>query len=642
MTFTWHDGAAVRAGGAGGVATVDRTWHHYAFVKNGTNIRNYVDGVEFANATPTGASTITASTAGLGVGRLPDSTASCAGGCFAEIRIWNVARSATDIAAYRDQLATGLEAGLVACWHLDSISGTTEADVVSGLLMQLSGAQFLPSEFPPPRPTVYEGGGDGGASVDDLNNALAEWLSQSDLTHPDSLPKVNYDLIAAIRSKLGFLEGSLDVQILDFRAWAEFAVGELEVGIAKIDDQTKPSPGVPPVPNDVILAQLLAAIAAHDAASVAAHQDIDSDLAAHDSSQDQHLEYVAQSLSGHAEFSLLDPELPPWSITSDVNDHTDEALILLQGDLNDHEESTVARVNAHTSDESSRVEGAINQHSDALSTIEIAAIATGTVNVNQHTDEVGAAINLHTTAETDAVVNTVNIHADANLAVVQSTIISSEERLAEQAAVNRGAIEDHVTAEANRVIAAMPEGGESEADRIISEVNAETNRVGASIIDSNDNQTGILIAVQSALAAVTLTVNTILEKVEDMVSQLTTALAGIAEILAWVRSQPGGAQTPVKIAETTFANTTYWAQSAHYYEIEILEKGDQSGAQPIPNGQYFRFMGWCAARVAGKYVYGSPLAFSSQRIDVGSIVPDGLLVFVKPGATGRVAAFQYQ
>ena len=64
------------------------------------------------------------------LGGYPDENAYFNGN-FDELRIWNVAHSATEITANMKKILVGNEAGLVGYWKFDETSGTTAADSVT-------------------------------------------------------------------------------------------------------------------------------------------------------------------------------------------------------------------------------------------------------------------------------------------------------------------------------------------------------------------------------------------------------------------------------------------------------------------------------------------------------------------------------
>jgi Concanavalin A-like lectin/glucanases superfamily len=635
LQLTWGTGAAMSVGPVVPTTVQDGAWHHYALTKGPAGCVCYRDGAQVASSAAGAGVSLTPANLALALnGRQPN--VSAAHGAYSEVRVWSVERSSAQItASWNTRIATA-QTGLVGRWALSEDAGTAGVESISGNNFALT----QPWWTHPPSPFTTSNGGSGGDG--DINNALAEWLSVSDGTHLDSAPlridtKFDQDGVT-IDTKLGNLATH---------------IGVTSEGIAT---QIAIMSGTAP-PPPTYTGTTLPAVQAATADGFAA-------LATHVSAEalgitlqvNAQTDNVVRQLSGHLEWSEDNDVDPSWSIPGDVNAHTtaqmqavldaltaaqdaiagyfgetntliaatgaqttadtvaqvnahyDEGLLILQGDMNDHE----AAINAHTSEESTRLEGAVNGHTDAQTAILTAEHLAQTNAVNENVDQEG--------------VDT----------------------------------RDHVTEEANRVIAAMPTGGTgdgwpasdvitpvnahttAEANRVISTVNAETNRVGGEIIASNDNQTGILIAVQSALAAVTLTVNTILEKVEDMVGQLTTALAGIAEILAWVRSQGGGALTPVKVAETTFNGSLYWPQPADYYELDVDVWPPSASSRVIPGGHAFRFLGWAAQKIDGRNRYGVPIAFNSQRVDASGILPDGLLVSVRQGTVGRISAFRYQ
>lgn len=124
-------------------------WAHFAMTWDGTTVRAFVNGVEKASKT----STVTQKT--LMTGRTPLTIGGYLpaffNGYIDEFRIWNVARSAADIASTMHTTLAGNEPGLVGYWKFDETGGTTAGDSTStaghtphpGVLMA-SGTANLP------------------------------------------------------------------------------------------------------------------------------------------------------------------------------------------------------------------------------------------------------------------------------------------------------------------------------------------------------------------------------------------------------------------------------------------------------------------------------------------------------------------
>jgi hypothetical protein len=110
---------------SGVTATVDQ-WIHFAMTWDGTTVRAFVNGVQRAAKTATGAQTT------LMTGRTPfilgGYPPAYFNGQFDELRVWNVARTAAELTATMHQPLTGTEAGLTGYWKFDETSGTTAAD----------------------------------------------------------------------------------------------------------------------------------------------------------------------------------------------------------------------------------------------------------------------------------------------------------------------------------------------------------------------------------------------------------------------------------------------------------------------------------------------------------------------------------
>jgi large repetitive protein len=114
-----------------GVTSSINQWVHIAMVWDGTNLLTYVNGQLKITTMGTGGITALATAQSiLTIGCNPTNNA-CFNGFFDEFRVWNVARSATDIQNNYNTPMTGNETGLVGYWKFDEASGTTAADAVT-------------------------------------------------------------------------------------------------------------------------------------------------------------------------------------------------------------------------------------------------------------------------------------------------------------------------------------------------------------------------------------------------------------------------------------------------------------------------------------------------------------------------------
>ena len=103
-------------------------WVHLAFVQSGTTRRLYVDGVLDAEVDD-GAAFLPTANINLQLGcahHLPGQTRHWGtDGSLADVRLWNCARTAEEIARFRSRRLTGKEPGLVGYWPLDEGTGAT-------------------------------------------------------------------------------------------------------------------------------------------------------------------------------------------------------------------------------------------------------------------------------------------------------------------------------------------------------------------------------------------------------------------------------------------------------------------------------------------------------------------------------------
>ncbi|HWA77177.1 MAG TPA: LamG domain-containing protein [Polyangiaceae bacterium] len=116
---------------ATGLTTSMDQWVHFAMTWDGSAVRAYVNGVVKSTKAGSGATTMLATartelTIGCNNPRF-----SCFGGYIDEFRVWNVARSASEIMSNYNKGLVGNETGLVGYWRFNETSGTTAADSVT-------------------------------------------------------------------------------------------------------------------------------------------------------------------------------------------------------------------------------------------------------------------------------------------------------------------------------------------------------------------------------------------------------------------------------------------------------------------------------------------------------------------------------
>jgi hypothetical protein len=135
--------------------TVDQ-WVHFAMTWDGSAVRTYVNGT--VRSTKTGSGGLHTEQTQLTIG-CNNPRFSCFGGIIDEFRVWNVARSATEIMTNYNKGLVGNEAGLVGYYKFNEASGTTTADSVTsgghtahaGTLMSVMAAQ-IPTFVTPATP----------------------------------------------------------------------------------------------------------------------------------------------------------------------------------------------------------------------------------------------------------------------------------------------------------------------------------------------------------------------------------------------------------------------------------------------------------------------------------------------------------
>jgi len=101
----------------GSVPWPQNAWHHFAVVKSSTNTLLYIDGA--LAASKGGTIPNPASSTPLRFGRQYGGNGEYWAGDIDEVRIWNVARSASDLQLNLSNRLAGTESGLIGYWRLD-------------------------------------------------------------------------------------------------------------------------------------------------------------------------------------------------------------------------------------------------------------------------------------------------------------------------------------------------------------------------------------------------------------------------------------------------------------------------------------------------------------------------------------------
>lgn len=137
--------------GVGGVNSTtnvnDGKWHHVAAVYDGSKLQIYIDGV--LNGQTTASGTIPTNNYNVLIGENEQQTGRQFDGKIDEVRIWNVARSATEISNNLNATLTGKETGLVGYWNFNegTVNGNTITDLTghgnNGTLVNGQGNNFV-------------------------------------------------------------------------------------------------------------------------------------------------------------------------------------------------------------------------------------------------------------------------------------------------------------------------------------------------------------------------------------------------------------------------------------------------------------------------------------------------------------------
>ncbi|MBT4661490.1 MAG: LamG domain-containing protein [Candidatus Marinimicrobia bacterium] len=116
-------------GDFGGSITVNKDiWHFITVTYDANTVKLYVDGV----ADISQSRTLNTSTGNFKIGKQPDFPGQWFEGLIAEVSVWNIALTLSQIQSYMTTSPTGSETGLVGYWKMDEGTGSSSAIDHSG------------------------------------------------------------------------------------------------------------------------------------------------------------------------------------------------------------------------------------------------------------------------------------------------------------------------------------------------------------------------------------------------------------------------------------------------------------------------------------------------------------------------------
>ncbi len=131
---TWAEGLNPNSINSGsGTTPAVNTWHHIAYVYDGTNQIIYIDGVA-VQTTPTSSAVIQGNgqTHGLVIGARFDGGQQYTNTAFDDVRIWGVARSSAELNANMNSSLTGAENSLFAYYRFEDGAGSSTVTDLTG------------------------------------------------------------------------------------------------------------------------------------------------------------------------------------------------------------------------------------------------------------------------------------------------------------------------------------------------------------------------------------------------------------------------------------------------------------------------------------------------------------------------------
>ncbi len=132
----------------GNINISDGNWHHVAATFDGTTLKLYVDGT--LDVSSTKSFNTTGTTLRIGQRSIGDAGSELYNGIMDELRIWNVARTQTELQNNRFAEISGNSSGLVAYYKLNETSGLSLTDAsVNNVTSALTAAvNWIPSNAP--------------------------------------------------------------------------------------------------------------------------------------------------------------------------------------------------------------------------------------------------------------------------------------------------------------------------------------------------------------------------------------------------------------------------------------------------------------------------------------------------------------
>ncbi|MEI7981668.1 MAG: LamG-like jellyroll fold domain-containing protein [Bacteroidota bacterium] len=128
------------------------TWYHLAGVFDGTSLKIYVNGL-LQNTTVVSGAISPSTGVVMNFGENPTFSGRYFNGDMDEVRIWNVARTQTEIQQNMAVTLTGSEPGLTGYWTMNEGTGTITHDMTSngnnGTLINMNASNWVPGFVPP-------------------------------------------------------------------------------------------------------------------------------------------------------------------------------------------------------------------------------------------------------------------------------------------------------------------------------------------------------------------------------------------------------------------------------------------------------------------------------------------------------------
>jgi PKD repeat protein len=238
LMFGTRDDCNTGTSGIGGTSLLANTWYHVAGLWDGTQIRLYVngvlDGLTVTSRNPK------AGTTPLRIGARGNDVASPFAGLIDEVRLWNVARTVSNLQTNMNRRLAGTETNLAAYWRFDEGLDLTAADSSpNGNTGALTNGPLWVVSTAPISGTAGGGAGGGGALAAAYEDPTATAPAQLSV----AIDAENNAVLVSLRAAPGSAQ-EIEVSS-DLSNWRTLAIVPVNLdGAFEFRDELAPGHGV--------------------------------------------------------------------------------------------------------------------------------------------------------------------------------------------------------------------------------------------------------------------------------------------------------------------------------------------------------------------------------------------------------------